>query len=256
MLGVIGTSTAVELGIKAVYEGTVGRLTEWVSPDGGTPEDRYAATVADEYARLIAIRPWYEFDFGRALRELWTTLPVRGDGQIRKWERRAALSAEYAIKAAYAIAIGAGTHATYAADEEMRHLLVAGWPPAPRDFALRFVLDSIAPGSVVGPRLDRGYTLLRTPRYGPTRDVIRALARHAGQLRLAEINGNGQVAVTGVSGCDWVPPAGVRTIVAYRVPTDATRCRALLQVPVRELLDTVNHLERGGRFLLDHVYDY
>jgi hypothetical protein len=73
---------------------------------------------------------------------------------------------------------------------------------------------------------------------------------------VAEFNGNGQLALTGVSACDRRPPAGTIAVVAYRVPADRMRCRVLLQVPVRELLSVVNQLEGGGGFVLDHVYDY
>ena len=64
-------------------------------PEGGTAEDKYAAKVARDYAKLIATKGWYEFGFMDALGGLWTQVPMTGPGFFRKWERRFALSAEY-----------------------------------------------------------------------------------------------------------------------------------------------------------------
>ncbi|HKH92184.1 MAG TPA: FAD-dependent oxidoreductase, partial [Gemmatimonadaceae bacterium] len=120
MLNVIGVSTAIEYGLKGLYENTIGRLFELNMPEGGTAEDRYAAKVAREYATLISTKGWYEFSFMDALRGLWTDVPLGGPGILRKWERRFALSAEYLVKAAYASLIGAGTAAGYSPDELTR----------------------------------------------------------------------------------------------------------------------------------------
>ncbi|MGV3709369.1 MAG: FAD-binding oxidoreductase [Gemmatimonas sp.] len=127
MLNVIGVSTAIEYGLKGVYEGTIGRLSELFMPPGGTDEDKYSAKVARDYAKLITTRGWYEFSFGEALRGLWRDVPASGPGFLRKWERRFALSAEYLIKSGYAMVIGAGTSAGYTPDVLTRYAVVAGW---------------------------------------------------------------------------------------------------------------------------------
>lgn len=77
MLCVIGVSTAVEYGLKDIYEGTIARLFAPYLPKGGTDEDRYAARVARDYATLITTRGWYEFSYTGALRGLWQ-LPAAG----------------------------------------------------------------------------------------------------------------------------------------------------------------------------------
>jgi hypothetical protein len=126
MLGVIGVSTAIEYGLKGLYENTIGRLSELNFPDGGTAEDKYGK-VARDYATLIATKGWYEFGFMNAFKGLWTQVPMTGPGMFRKWERRFALSAEYLVKAMYASVIGAGTAAGYTPDELTRYALAVGW---------------------------------------------------------------------------------------------------------------------------------
>ena len=69
MLGVIGASFTVENAIKALYEHTVGRATEWLSTD--TPEDASPRGVAAEYGAFMHTTPWYEFPFGERLAALW-----------------------------------------------------------------------------------------------------------------------------------------------------------------------------------------
>jgi hypothetical protein len=250
MLGVIGISTAVEYGIKGLYEETVGRLFELASPDRGTAEERYAAQVAEEYAQLINQKGWYEFSFGHALIHLWTDVPWTGPGFVRKWERRFALSVEYGVKAIYASVIGLGTGAAYSPDEAYRYLVVAGWS------------DSLASDTAAaeGPRriawLDRHYALLSVPRYAPFRDALLDLARQASRVRVAEISGNETVTLTGTAPPSWRPPARSRVVVAYAVPAEPTRIRVLLAVHARDLLTVLAEAQAGAGMRVDHIYDY
>jgi hypothetical protein len=251
MLGVIGVSTAVEYGLKSLYENTLGRVAEWTEPARGVDEERYAAKVAAEYAALIATRGWYEFSFAHALRGLWTEVPLTGPGMIRKWERRLALTAEYGVKAAYASLIAVGTSGAYEPDALTRELVVAGWS------------DSIArdPGlAALKPvaTLDRGYAVLRVPRYDPYRHSLLALAAHHRAVRIAEVNGNEVVTITGLAPNAWIAPPRARVVTAYPALDDSTRRRVVLAVSARDLLDVLAaEREVGGKGLVvDHVYDY
>jgi FAD/FMN-containing dehydrogenase len=250
MLNVIGVSTAIEYGLKGLYENTFGRLTEWNMPAGGTAEDRHAAKVAREYATLISTKGWYEFSFMRALRELWTDVPMTGPGFLRKWERRFALSAEYLIKAAYASLIGLGTAAGYAPDELTRYVVAVGWSEP---------LDASMSGKAHFTRvrdLDRGYSLLSVPRYDPYRDALLALSDHADCVRIAEISGSEVVTIAGTAPTAWRTPPRTSVVVAYRMPDDPSRTRMLLRVQARDLLDVLRGLRGGKSVVVEHVYDY
>ncbi|MEP6574576.1 MAG: FAD-binding oxidoreductase [Gemmatimonadota bacterium] len=255
MLGVIGISTALEYGLKAGYENTIGRLTELDRPAAGTAEDRYAAEVSEAYARLIVQHGWYEFGFGSALGRLWTDVPFFGPGFLRKIERRFALSGEYAIKAVYASIIGVATSSAYSEDETKREMIVAGWN------------DSLAL-NVAGTRdsaltqlhrvgwLDRRYALLSVPRYTPYRDALLAMSRHADQVRVAEISANRVVAFTGVAKHGWKAPARTSVVVAYATPSEPEKVRVVLTVDARDLLTVLAAVGKEGDFAVDHIYDY
>jgi hypothetical protein len=248
MLGVIGISTAVEYGLKGLYETTVGRLSEQDAAVGGTAEDRYAAQVATEYARLINEKGWYEFSFAHALVHLWTDVPLFGPGILRKWERRLWLSAEYGFKAIYATLIGLGTATAYSPDELQRDIVVAGWS------------DSLAAdsGAVQLRRvawLDRRYALLSVPRYAAFRDALLGLSRAASRVRVAEVSGNDVVTITGTAPREWRAPPRTTVVTAYSVPTDPGWMRVVLAVDARDLLDVLNERMRG-RLVVDHIYDY
>lgn len=245
MLGVIGMSTALEYGLKSLYENTIGWLAEWNLPAGGTAEDQYATEVAERYADLIVQQGWYEFKFGAALGHLWTDVPWFGPGILRKWERRISLSGEYGIKALYATVIGAGTATAYAADEDQRLIVAAGWS------------DSLMPPQ--GRRLawlDRQYALVAVPRYTPYRDALLGLARHADRLRLAEISGNRVVTFTGTAPAAWQPPGRTSVVVAYGAPAEPGRRRLVLAVDVHDLLQVLAQLQVDQQMQVDHIYDY
>jgi hypothetical protein len=251
LLGVIGISTAIEYGLKGIYENTIGRLSELEEPPGGTAEDRFAARVAADYVALISKRGWYEFDFAGALAELWKTVPASGPGPFRKWERRFALTAEYGVKTAYAALIGLGTKATYSADETRRGIVVAGWS------------DSIS-GSAPAPlaqlkvvaQLDRGYALLTVPRYTPFRDALIALSERSNDVRLAELSGSEIVTISGTAPQNWLAPPRTSVVVAYAVPSEPTRNRILLRASGRDLLDAIHRLRTERKFEIEHIYDY
>jgi hypothetical protein len=84
--------------IRASYENLVGRVTEAMTDYPSTAEDRLAASVAQEYAEFIRTRPWYEFDFTDRLGRVWDA-SWWDDDLVRKWERKYALTTEYAAKA-------------------------------------------------------------------------------------------------------------------------------------------------------------
>ncbi len=250
MLNVIGVSTAIEYGLKGLYENTIGRLSEFNMPAGGTAEDRYAARVARDYATLISTKGWYEFPFMNAFRGLWTEVPLTGPGFLRKWERRFALSAEYLVKALYATLIGAGTAAGYAPDELTRHVVAVGWSEP---------LDASLAGNAHFTKvheLDRGYALLSVDRYDPYRDALLALSDHADCVRIAEISGSEVVTIAGTAPAAWQTPPRTSVVVAYREPDDPSRTRMLLRTQARDLLEALNGIRREGQFAVEHIYDY
>lgn len=249
MLNVIGFSTALEYGVKGLYENTIGWLTEKAGFSVGTAEDAYAAKVAREYAELIVQRGWYEFRFGRALKELWTTVPFFGPGFIRKIERRFVLSGEYAAKAVYAWLIGLGTKSAYDADEMSRYLVVAGWEE-------NLIPPSEAGGLTLVSWLDRKYALLKVQRYTPFRDAVLKLSEYADRVRIAEIAGNRLVTFTGTGPQGWRAPGGTKVVTSYTSPGDGTRVRVLLSVDAQELLTVLAGLRQEGQFKVDHIYDY
>lgn len=251
MLGVIGVSTAVEYGVKALYENTIGRAAEWTEPQAGVAEERYAARVADDYAKLITRKGWYEFRFAHALKGLWTEVPLTGPGMIRKWERRFALSGEYGVKAIYASLIGLGTSSAYDPDSPTRELVVAGWSDSVAHDPALHAVSRVS-------TLDRGYSLLRVPRYTPYRDALLGLSAHHASVRVAEVSGNSVVTLTGLAPAEWRAPARTSVLTAYPALDDAQRRRVVLTVPARDLLDVIA-AERGrgaAGLVVDHVYDY
>ena len=64
MLYTIGLSFAAEMGLKGLYELTIGRFTAWFRGPKRTPEDEFALAVAEDYAAFLRQTPWYEYPFG------------------------------------------------------------------------------------------------------------------------------------------------------------------------------------------------
>jgi FAD/FMN-containing dehydrogenase len=248
MLAVIGVSYSAELALKGLYENTIGRLSDFIAGGKLTDEDHYAAAVAADYGRFIHVRPWYEYSFGSKLRHLWSGVPLWGNAPVRKWERRAFLTTEYGIKAMYAEAITLATHAAYNPQAETMPVVVTGWTDAVA--AHHAAVKTVA-------RLDSVHTLVTVPRYDEFRDAMRELAAANDGVRIAEIAGNREILLTGVAPAAWrYESVSGRVTYELPLPTDASRKRVALRVPVDDLLAVLRQLDAANGLVVDHIYDY
>jgi hypothetical protein len=245
MIMVIGVSTTAEYALRSAYENVFGRLSELAAPYGATAEDRLAARVAQDYVDFIRDRPWYEFDFVTPLRELWGG-PAFGRGMVRKWERRYALTTEYAVKAAYAWLLGRGTAATYGAEAPTTAVHVDRLPPG---------IEGELPRMAVLERFADGSALVTLPRYDDFKDHASALAAHGAGF--VEIAGNRSVILlSALVPAGWSSPVPEsRLLFTQPLLTQPDRKRVCLVVPVARLAETLRVLGQGGH-QLEHVYDY
>lgn len=243
MLGVIGTSFTVEHAIKGFYENTIGRATAWLGHD--TAEDRFAAKVAAEYGTFMHTVPWYEFPFGEHLGRLWKEVPVFGSNPIRKLERRAVLTTEYLVKAAYGWAIGLATRSAYGAEDTTIHARVEGASEAIfQDSRVKKVRQT-----------GRGTYVIGLPRYEAFTPTTLALLGK--RLRFRDIAGNDDILVTVLVPASFDERKDRLPTVIASAPmlTDPHRKRLALRVVVSRLHEVVPALRAAGA-TIEHVYDY
>jgi hypothetical protein len=108
-------------------------------------------------------------------------------------------------------------------------------------------------------RLDSEHLLLATPRYDAFVDAMREIAAVQTAVEIVEIAGNREIFLTGVASRDWEYRASVvEPAVAYTLPlpTDPTRKRFAMRVPVRRLMALLRAFATEPRAQVDHVYDY
>ena len=243
MLGVIGASFTVEYLIKGLYEKTVGRVTEWISePD--TPEDAFGVRTAREYGTFMHTVPWYQFPFFAKLGALWRETPFFGRRLLRKWERRAALSAEYTVKGTYGFVMGLGVGAAYAPEDLQIHVWVEH--PAQHSFGDARI-------HIVKP-IDRTTSIIRLPRYEAFTDVMRVVLQQP--VKILSIAGNDEVFLTAIVPAPVVVPIpGTTLITSVPILTESPKVRVGLRMRVTALQDVVAELGRRG-IVLEHIYDY
>ena len=246
MIVVIGSSTTVEYLLRLAYETLVGRLTELTATHGMTEEDRYGARVAQDYVDFIRVLPWYEYDFAGKLAGLWRDTSLWGPDVLRKWERKYALTTEYAIKAAYGWLIKKATKASYDEPLPVTAVLVDRLP-ADGGAALPElkVLERRADGSV----------LVTVPRYEAFKVYAAALAKRGANF--LEIAGNRSgILVTVLAPRGWRSARGdAKLLFTQPILTRPAEERVAVVVPVASLAALLLELDRPG-IQLEHVYDY
>jgi hypothetical protein len=243
MLYTIGLSFAAEMGVKGIYEESIGRITSWIRGPRRTPEDEFALALADDYAAFLRQTPWYEYPFASKLVQFWTTTPVTLRNPIRSLERRIGLSLEYGVKAIYARLIGLGAAA------------------APAPLRIRSVVKgfdasdlSVGPGITLIDTLENGANVIETPRYRAFTDILRKLAARGRDV--AEIAGNDDILVTVLAreGAGTNLP-DAKQLFAVPVQSRPGWRRLGLDVKVPALLGLIRGLH-ATNFELEHVYDY
>ena len=243
MLAVIGSSFSIEYALKGLYENTVGRFSEWIS-GYDTPEDAFARTTAAEYGTFMHTVPWYEFPFAQKVKALWTTTPSSGPHLFRKWERRATLTMEYGVKAAYGWIIGGGSHATYGQEAlTIRARIQHAAPEVFADGVVKKVKD-----------FANGAAIVAIPRYEAF--TGRALLMIQQGVRFVDIAGNDEILITVLAPAGWnAPGSNTQVVLDERVLTDVTMRRVALKVPVELLHSIVPAIQASGA-RVEHLYDY
>jgi hypothetical protein len=243
MIMVIGTSTTVEYALKSAYEVLVGRLAEAFA-SGPTPEDTYAAAVAQDYVRFIRVLPWYEYDFGQKLAGLWRDTSLAGPDMLRKWERKFALTTEYLIKMGYAKLIKSGTKSIY--DEPLPVTAVVT-QPRPR-------ADASLPDLRILQPLAGGAALATVPRYEAFMTYAQALAEQG--VNFGEIAGNKSfILVSVLAPGAWTPTGPAAALLAQPILTRPGVQRVVMVVPVAHLAEALRQWKTAS-LQVEHVFDY
>ncbi len=134
VLKVIGISFTVENIVKALYENTIGKVSEKLAGNVQVAEDRLAYHGAKNYADFIYDYPWYDFNYGIYFKKIWNVGDfnfINGVEQkytlgqkIRRFERKLFLSSEYGVKYLYAKAIAYATHSKFGVQDDIVNAVV------------------------------------------------------------------------------------------------------------------------------------
>lgn len=236
MLYVIGVSFSAELGLKGLYESTLGALFRPAAAPFPA-EDQLAWQMGDAYAAFLQQTPWYAFPFGEYLGKLWA-LPLDSAARARAIERRLALSLEWGGKALYAKAMAAA----------------AGLSPA--GLTIRSVLsgvDPVADTRIVERRPD-GSVVVETPRYRAFTAFL--LHQIAGGHRILEIAGQTEIFVTMLVPEGWQAPSPLPPALVA-VPVQARPGWQRLGFLVRlDMLPALKSALDGAGAHFEHAYDY
>lgn len=236
MLYIIGVSVSAELGVKGLYETTIGALFR-PSAAPFPAEDLLAWQMADTYAAFLQQTPWYAFPFADYLGKLWA-LPWQGTATARSVERRLALSLEWGGKAIYA------------------RLMAAAAGLSPASLTIRSVLSGVEPTAemIIVERRPDGSVIVETPRY---RAFTAFLLHQMGKgHRILEIAGQTEILVTVLAPPSWQAPPGLPPALVT-VPLQARPGWQRLGYFVGlDALPALNAAlgRAGGQF--EHAYDY
>ncbi len=233
MVYVIGASFSLELGLKAAYEETLGRIATLLRGDDRTVLDEISATQARDYAQFLQQVPWYKWDFDADA----AALKSNATSAFRDWERATALGLEYGAKSAYAGVI-AGAVASTGADALTLRMVVTDVDTAQ--------LNAIPDISVIS-ETDAGIEI-ETPRYRALTHILAALADTGAQF--VDIAGNDDILFTAT---------GARADHACALHSFARQGygdhRHLIATKVSLLAQDLRALPAQG-LQLEHIHDY
>lgn len=197
---------STEMGIKGIWERTLGAAAVWLRGPVRTSEDEVGLRILNEYATFLKKSPGGQFPFAQERDRFWRETPTAGDGFARRWERRAAIVMGYTARGFY-------SHPAAQLD-----------PAAPADRKIKGVVDRLDKADLAAePRIVKlrdlpdGAVLVETPRGVEFPEIFRRLAER---------------------GRDFVEIAGARRILTtVLVPPDKTidfgGAREIFSTPVQ-----------------------
>jgi hypothetical protein len=244
MLVVIGSSFSLEYAIRGLYENTIGRLSESTSGRELVDEDEYAARVAREYANFVYVRPWYEFHFGHALWHLWRETSFWGRHPLRKWERKAILSADYGLESIYAGILQLASHLTYGVEPTETYAWIenASEPLLSKYPHMRIVKE-----------IGRGSYIVSIPRYQEFTELAVKLTKE--NVRFVQIAGNSEIVLSTVAQNWQYDTPEERVLFSEKFLTRPYVNRVVLECRVRDIHLVLNDLASRG-YVVEHIYDY
>ena len=231
MVYVIGVSFTAELGLKAAYEETLGRVFAMMRGPSRALLDEVSAAQAAEYATFLQQVPWYKWDFLKDAAEL----DAMAHATWRDRERRFALGLEYRAKAAYAGVIAAAVAAT--GEDQLRLRAVVSGVSSD-------VLTALPEVQVI-ETLPEG-VVIEAPRYRAFTRLAEEIAAAGGEF--VEIAGNDDILFTMISD-DPMAEGAIHSFARQGNPG----YRHLVLIPVSDLADMIRSLPDGA---LEHVHDY
>ncbi|MBK9924012.1 MAG: hypothetical protein IPP66_01855 [Anaerolineales bacterium] len=240
----IGISFTAENMLKGAYEGTIGRVTDWVSSDKPTEEEVYAAQVAQEYGEFLHTTPWYFFPFKEKLQGVWQ-IDLWGQDPIRKWERKIALTIEYGGKILYAGLTNLGAQATYGgADVEKIYAVTSG-----------ITKDMLNDNLELTEQIDDQRQLIYITRFEYFSDTVPGLLKRG--VRFIEIAGNDEILFTliGSQDADYSFKHGTY-LFDLPILTQEGLTRVAVKVPVADMASFLDELKGKKNIKFEHMYDY
>ncbi len=231
MVYTVGVSFTAELGLKAAYEETVGRLFAILRGPSPSLVDAVSARQAAEYATFLQQVPWYKWDFQSDAAEL----DALTHATLRDRERAFALGLEYRAKAAYAGVIAAAVAAT--GEDQLRLRAVVTGVSSEMLAALPDVqvIETLPEGVVI-----------EAPRYRAFTRLAEKIAAAGGEF--VEVAGNDDILFTMIN--DEPKAEGALHSFARQ---GNPGFRHLVLIPVSELASMIRSLPDGA---LEQVHDY
>ncbi|MGN6181924.1 MAG: hypothetical protein ACTHNW_22270 [Mucilaginibacter sp.] len=242
MIWVIAGSTTVEYSCKSFYETIIGRVTD-TSPGDLCDEDKLNATYLQDYTAFINDLPWYQYDFNKQLKQLWTNTPIFGQHPLRKLERRYYLTTELMVKSGYGWLIGLGTKSAYGT-ASLKTAVVFSMPAVTKPLASEFDKK----------KLNDSLWLIDLPRYNRFNPAATALAEN--NVVFKEIAGNiSAIMLTVLTRRPLNQNPNYAILFSQPVITKPGLNRIALATPVADL-STVLAMLRDRHIQVEHIYDY
>ena len=235
--------------MKGVYEGTIGRFTEWISSTD-TPRTASPPRLSASWPASSARRRGSSFRSGRGCSSCGRARRCGARTSSASGERRAVLSVEYSVKALCASAARLVAATPPDKDTARLHAWVGGATPAVLQANGAEIVSTVGPGSFI-------VTLPRGDAF--TRSLVGLIG---GGVKVLDIAGNDEIALTaivrqtgtGSAAVEEAPPAG-RVMASDALLTEPAARRLTLRAPLARLAEMAAWLQRRGA-VLERIYDY